>query len=213
MEHVLTVLFQLFQTNKTSKFQKALLLFFSPVVVVKGQGYLEQSIESLQENLFFGFLYAVWIPNLKTIMDWEKHEIKLAAVAATNVLGDLKYHQSQQAGTRWGKMLNSIITLVLCRERSVYEMLEDGGDSENFLIVHNAIKKEDHAEGIKDPKELLVNTVSHLSRLGHPGRVLQSILSQNLDQSNKVDWVQSTLWLLEGSVSFFFFRDYCWVLT
>ncbi|KAL0731354.1 hypothetical protein Bca4012_027448 [Brassica carinata] len=67
------------------------------------------------------------------------------------------------------------------------DIIEDVGDSENFLIIHNAIKKEDHAEGIKDPKELLVDTVSHLSRLAHPG-VLQSILAQNLDQSNKVDW-------------------------
>lgn len=42
MEHVLPVLFQLYQANKTIRFQKALLLFFSLVVVVKGRGYLEE---------------------------------------------------------------------------------------------------------------------------------------------------------------------------
>lgn len=77
-------------------------------------------------------------------------------------------------------MLNSIITLVLCHQRCA-EIIED---------VHNAIKKEDHAEGIKDPKELLVSTVSHLSRLANPPGVLQIIIDENLDQSNKQDWAQ-----------------------
>ncbi|CAN6843885.1 unnamed protein product [Brassica oleracea var. botrytis] len=130
------------------------------------------------ENLFVDFLDAIWIPSLKSIMG-ENHERKLAAVAATKVLGDLKYHQNPQAATRWGKMLNSVITLVLCPEKT-----EDVGDSENSLIIHNAIRKEDHAEGIKDPKEHLVHAVSHLSRLDHPG-MLQSIIAENLDQPNK----------------------------
>lgn len=129
------------------------------------------------------FLDAIWIPSLKSIMG-ENHERKLAAVAATKVLGDLKYHQNPQAATRWGKMLNSVITLVLCPEKT-----EDVGDSENSLIIHNAIRKEDHAEGIKDPKEHLVHAVSHLSRLDHPG-MLQSIIAENLDQPNKVAWDQ-----------------------
>ncbi|KAF8079743.1 hypothetical protein N665_1003s0005 [Sinapis alba] len=192
MEHVLTVLFQLFQANKTIRFQKTLLLFFSLVVVIKGQGYLEESLNSLQENLFFDFLDAVWIPSLISIMDWENREKKLAAVAATNVLGNLKYHQSLQSGRRWGKLLNSIISLVLCDEKSAYEIevIEDVGDRENYLIIHKAIKKEDHVEGIKDPKELLVYTVSQLSRLVHPPSVLQNIIAENLNQSNKVNWVQ-----------------------
>ncbi|XP_013724715.1 exportin-2-like [Brassica napus] len=171
------------QCNRTVKFQKALLLFFSLLVVVKGGGYLEESINSIQENLFLDFLHAIWIPSLKSIMG-ENHERKLAAVAATKVLGDLKYHQNPQAATRWGKMLNSVISLVLCPEKT-----EDVGDSENSLIIHNAIRKEDHAEGIKDPKEHLVHAVSHLSRLDHPG-MLQSIIAENLDQPNKVAWDQ-----------------------
>ncbi|KAG7575139.1 Armadillo-type fold [Arabidopsis suecica] len=194
MKGIWSALFTRLQNKKTVKFQKSLVIFMSLFLVKHGQAYLVETMNTVQPNIFTAILEHFWIPNLKLIMG--SIEVKLTAVAATRLICETPALLDPSAATLWGKMLDSIVTLVsrpeqerVLDEPEMPEISENVGYTAAFVNLHNAGKKEeDPLKDIKDPKQFLVASVSRLSSAS-PGRYPQ-IIGENLEQANQAALLQ-----------------------
>lgn len=194
MKGVWSALFTRVQNKKTVKFQKSLVIFMSLFLVKHGQAYLVETMNTVQPNIITAIVEHFWIPNLKLIMG--SMEVKLTAVAATRLICETPALLDPSAAKLWGKMLDSIVTLVsrpeqerVLDEPEMPEISENVGYTAAFVKLHNAGKKEeDPLKDIKDPKQFLVASVSRLSSAS-PGRYPQ-IIGENLEQANQTALIQ-----------------------
>ncbi|KAK6919963.1 Importin-beta, N-terminal domain [Dillenia turbinata] len=194
MSQIWTVLFTRLEKNRTVKFLKSLLIFMSLLLVKHGITNLVGSMNAVQANIFLVILKQFWIPNLKLITG--SIETKLTAVAATRWLCESPTLLDAVAVENWGKMLDSIVTLLsrpeqdrVEEEPDVPDIGENAGYTATFVRLYNAGKKEeDPLKDIKDPKEFLVTSLAKLAALT-PGRFPQ-IISEYLDATNQAALLQ-----------------------
>ncbi|KAL1191648.1 Exportin-2 [Cardamine amara subsp. amara] len=189
MKGVWSALFTRLQNKKTVKFQKSLVIFMSLFLVKHGQAHLVETMNTVQPNILTAILEHFWIPNLKLIMG--TIEVKLTAVAATRLICETPALVDPSAAKLWGKMLDSIVTLVarpeqerVLDEPEMPEISENVGYTAAFVNLHNAGKKEeDPLSDIRDPKQFVVASVARLASAS-PGRYPQ-IIGENLEEANQ----------------------------
>ncbi|GLT79782.1 hypothetical protein SLA2020_512570 [Shorea laevis] len=194
MPNIWKALFVRLQDSRTIKFLKSLVIFMSLFLVKHGATNLVDTMNSVQSNIFFVILEQFWIPNLKLITG--AIELKLTAIASTKLICESPVLLDAAAAKHWGKMLDSIVTLLSRPEQErVEEELEMPDIAENvgytaaFVKLYNAGKKEeDPLPDIKDPKQFLVASLARLSSLS-PGRYPQ-IISENLEPVNQAALLQ-----------------------
>ncbi|KAK9910160.1 hypothetical protein M0R45_034134 [Rubus argutus] len=186
-----SALFTVLQSRQTGKFIKSLLIFMSLFLVKHGSTNLVDSMNGIQANLFLVIVGQFWISNLRLITG--VIETKLTAVASTRLLCESQSLLDAAAVEQWGKMLNSIVTLVSRTEQDRVEedpempdIAENAGYSATFVRLHNAGKSEDDPlKDIRDAKEFLVTSLARLSALS-PGRYPQ-IISQYVEPANQAE--------------------------
>ncbi|KAL8208094.1 hypothetical protein R6Q57_007506 [Mikania cordata] len=175
-EHIKNIwgsLFTRLQNSKTPRFVRCLIIFLSLFLVKHGIQTLVDSINSIQSNLFQQLLALVWISNLKTITGYT--EVKLSAVASTKLLCESPLLLDPAAEELWGKLLDSIVTLLSQPEEArvedepeVPDFGEASGYQATFIRLHNAGKKEeDPLKEISDPKHFSVALLANLSTQFH----------------------------------------------
>jgi exportin-2 (importin alpha re-exporter) len=187
--HIWNALFTRLQSKRTVKYIKSLLIFISLFLVKHGFGNLVDSMNSVQAGIFLVILEQFWIPNLKLITG--PIEVKLVSVASTRLICESLTLLDAGAVRNWGKMLDSIVTLLsrpeedrVGDEPEMPDIAENTGYTVAFVNLYNAGKKEeDPLKDIKDPREFLATSLAKLSALS-PGRFPQ-IISENLDPANQ----------------------------
>lgn len=192
--HIWATLFTRLQNNRTVKFVKSLVVFMSLFLVKYGPQKLVDSVNAVQQNIFPAILEQFWIPHLKLITGLI--ETKLTSVASTRLICESPLLLDPAAGILWGKMLDSIVTLLSRSEQDrveeepeVPDFGETVGYSATFVHLYNAGKKEeDPLKEIRDPKQFLVTTLANLSAHS-PGRFPQ-VINQNLDPANQAALLQ-----------------------
>lgn len=192
--HIWTALFTELQKRRTVRLIKSLLIFMSLFLVKHGSASLVDLMNAVQPNIFQGILVQFWIPNLKHITG--ATETKLTAVASTRLICESPSLLDAAAAEHWGKMLDSIVTLLSRPEQDRVEdepempdIAENVGYTATFVRLFNAGKKEeDPLKDIKDPREFLVASLARLSAL-YPGRFPQ-VISQYLDKDNQTALLQ-----------------------
>ncbi|KAF8393914.1 hypothetical protein HHK36_020115 [Tetracentron sinense] len=194
MGHIWAALFTRLQNSRTVKFLKSLLIYMSLFLVKHGSTTLVDSMNAVQPNIFIVILEQFWIPNLKLITG--ATELKLTSVASTRLLCEYPALLDAAAASLWGKMLDSIVTLLsrpetdrVEEEPEVPDIGEAVGYTATFVQLHNAGKKEeDPLKEIKDPKEFLIISLAKLSAL-YPGRY-PAIINESLDPTNQAALLQ-----------------------
>lgn len=191
VKHIWISLFNRLQDNKRVKFVKNLIVFMSLFLVKHGCQNLVDSANAVQPNVFQAILEQFWIPNLKLITG--STELKLTSVASTRLICESPHILDARL---WGKMLDSIVTLLsrpeqarLNDEPEIPDFGETVGYNATFARLYNAGKKEeDPLKEIKDPKQFLVMSLSTLSA-SSPGQYPQ-VISENLEQANQAALLQ-----------------------
>ncbi|OVA14719.1 Importin-beta [Macleaya cordata] len=194
VSHIWSALFTRLQSHRIGKFVKSLVIFMSLFLVKHGPTTLIDSISAIQSNLFVQILEQFWIPNLKLITG--TIELKLTAVASTRLLCESPVLLDPSAAIIWGKMLDSIVTLIsqpeedrVNEESEMPEIGENVGYTATFVRLHNAGKKdEDPVNEIKDPKEFLVTSLARLAART-PGRY-PAIIKESLSPANQAALLQ-----------------------
>ncbi|KAJ8748577.1 hypothetical protein K2173_003478 [Erythroxylum novogranatense] len=194
MIHIWNALFTRLQKKRTVKFLKCFLIFMSLFLVKHDSASLVDTMNSVQPNIFVMILEQFWIPNLKLITG--HIEVKLTAVASTKLICESPSLLDSAAVRHWGKMLDSIVTLLSQPEENRVEEEPDMPDiadtvsyTVSFVKLYNAGKKEeDPLKNIKEPKEFLVTSLAKLAALS-PVRYPQ-IISENLDPANQAALLQ-----------------------
>lgn len=187
--HIWGVLFTRLQNKRTVKFVKSLLIFMSLFLVKHGPENLVNTMNAVQSGIILVILEQIWIPNLKLItgaIEW-----KLTAVASTRLICESPVLLDATAVRLWGKMLDSIVTLLsrpeedrVEEEPEMLDIAENMGYTTVFVNLYNAGKKEeDPLKDIKDPKEFLVASLARISAVS-PGRYPQ-IINENLEPANQ----------------------------
>ncbi|XP_042060513.1 exportin-2-like, partial [Salvia splendens] len=191
ISHIWFTLFQRLQNNKTTKIVKSLIIFMSLFLVKHGPEKLVGSINAVQPDVFFQILEKVWIPDLKSITG--SMELKLASVASIRILCEPLPPSHSEL---WGKMLDSIVTLLSRPEEDrVEEEPEEpdfsetiGSNAARFQLRNAGRKDEDPLPDIKDPKQFLVASLANLS--SHSPGTLPRIIAGNLDPANQAALLQ-----------------------
>ncbi|GFP88211.1 exportin-2 [Phtheirospermum japonicum] len=194
ISHIWVALFNRLQVNRTGKFIKSLVIFMSLFLVKHGPENLASSMNAVQPDIFRTILEQFWVPNLRLITG--SMELKLTSVASTRLLCE---SLSPSDARLWGKMLDSIVTLIsrpeedrVEEEPEVPDFGETVGYSATFVRLYNAGRKEeDPLQDINDPKQFLVASLANLSARS-PG-AYPRIITENLEQAN-----QSALFQLCG---------------
>ncbi|KAM7511883.1 hypothetical protein LguiB_010758 [Lonicera macranthoides] len=194
MSHVWASLFTRLQNSRTVKFVKSLLIFMSLFLVKHGPQHLVDSVNAVQPNILPVILEQFWVPNLKLITG--SIELKLTSVASTRLICESPILLDPAAGGLWGKMVDSIVTLLsrpeqdrVEEEPEVPDFGETVGYNATFVHLYNAGKKEeDPLKEINDPKHFLVASLANLSAHS-PGRYPQ-IISENLEPANQAALLQ-----------------------
>ncbi|KAI3877107.1 hypothetical protein MKX03_027633 [Papaver bracteatum] len=194
--HIWTALFTKLMQSPKVKFIKCMVIYMSLFLVKYGPPALTDSINAIQNDgkLLGSIIEQFWIPHLKSIIG--TIELKLTAVASTRLICESTVLLDPAAAATWGKMLNSIVTLLSRPEEErvdedpeVPEIGENVGYSASFVRLHNAGKKdEDPVSDIRDPKEFLVRSLARLSAMS-PGRY-PTIIQQSLDPANQTALLQ-----------------------
>ncbi|KAF3439848.1 hypothetical protein FNV43_RR18126 [Rhamnella rubrinervis] len=192
--HIWAALFTELQSRRRPKFIKSLLIFMSLFLVKHGSTNLVDTMNAVQPNVFLAILTQFWIPYLNQITG--AIETKLTSVASTRLLCESPSLLDAAAVEHWGKMLDSIVTLLsrpeqdrIQEEPEMPDIAENVGYTTSFVRLYNAGKKEeDPLKDVKDPKEFLVVSLAKLSAL-YPGRFPQ-IITQYLDPANQAALLQ-----------------------
>ncbi|KAK1559825.1 hypothetical protein Q3G72_018825 [Acer saccharum] len=187
--HIWNALFVRLQNNRTVKFVKNFVIFMSLFLVKHNSTILVDSMNAVQPAIFRTIVEQFWIPNLKLITG--AIEFKLTAVASTRLICESPVLLDASAVEVWGKMLDSIVTLIsrpeedrVDEEPEMPDIAENVGYTATFVNLYNAGKKEeDPLKDIKDPKEFLVASLARISATS-PGRFPQ-IINENLESANR----------------------------
>ncbi|KAH0450584.1 hypothetical protein IEQ34_021276 [Dendrobium chrysotoxum] len=187
--HIWSVLFYQLQDRSTVKFVNSLVVFMSLVLVKHGPVVLVDSINAVQDNIFVVIIKNFWIPNLKLISG--SIEVKLTSVASTRLICESPTLLDVSTVELWGKMLDSIIALLVQPgqsrvdlENELMDVPETVGYSASFARLHNAGKNEDDPlKETKDPKEFLIKSIAGLSAHS-PGRY-PGIIEKFVDPVNQ----------------------------
>ncbi|KAL5859516.1 hypothetical protein ACOSQ4_000812 [Xanthoceras sorbifolium] len=187
--HIWNALFLRLQNSRTVKFVKSLVIFMSLFLVKHGPSTLVDTMNAVQPAIFRTIVEQFWIPNLKLITG--AIEFKLTAVASTRLICESPVLLDASAVGVWGKMLDSIVTLIsrpeedrVEEEPEMPDIAENVGYTATFVNLYNAGKKEeDPLKDIKDPKEFLVASLARISAAS-PGRFPQ-IINENLEPANR----------------------------
>ncbi|KAK6158894.1 hypothetical protein DH2020_006208 [Rehmannia glutinosa] len=198
ISHIWVALFKRLQYNRTVKFIKSLVIFMSLFLVKHGPENLAGSMNAVQPDIFRTILEQFWIPNLKLITG--SMELKLTSVASTRLLCE---SLSPSDSKLWGKMLDSIVTLIsrpeedrVEEEPEVPDFGETVGYNATFVHLYNAGRKEeDPLRDINDPKQFLVAALANLSARS-PG-TCPRVITENLEPAN-----QAALFQLCSSYNF-----------
>lgn len=194
MGHIWSSLFTRLQKNRTVKFTKSLVIFMSLFLIKHGTTNLIDSMNAVQHDIFLVIVEQFWIQNLKLITG--AIELKLTSVASTKLICESRVLLDAAAVIHWGKMLDSIVTLLsrpeqdrVEEEPDVPDIGETVGYTASFVRLYNAGKKEeDPLKEIRDPKKYLVVSLASLCA-GFPGRFPQ-IISENVDPVNQAALLQ-----------------------
>ncbi|KAK6142676.1 hypothetical protein DH2020_023024 [Rehmannia glutinosa] len=186
ISHIWVALFNRLQNHRTVKFIKSLVIFMSLFLVKHGSQNLVSSMNAVQPDVFLTILEQFWIPNLKLITG--SIEMKLTSVASTRLICE---SLSPSDSKLWGKMLDSIVTLLSRPEEDrveedleVPDFGETVGYSATFVHLYNAGRKEeDPLREINDPKQFLVSSLGNLSARS-PG-AYPRIINENLEPANQ----------------------------
>ncbi|KAL0379382.1 UNVERIFIED_CONTAM: Exportin-2 [Sesamum angustifolium] len=186
ISHIWVALFKRLQYNRTVKFIKSLVIFMSLFLVKHGPEKLVGSMNAVQPDVFHTILEQFWIPNLKLITG--STELKLTSVASTRLICE---SVSPLDPKLWGKMLDSIVTLIsrpeedrVEEEPEVPDFGETVGYNATYVRLYNAGRKEDDPlPEINDPKQFLVVSLANLSTRS-PG-TYPRIITENLEPANQ----------------------------
>ncbi|KAE7999346.1 hypothetical protein FH972_003788 [Carpinus fangiana] len=192
--HIWAALFGQLQNRRTIKFVKSFLIIMSLFIVKHGSANLIDTMNAVQPNIFSMIVKQVWIPNLKLITG--VIELKLTAVASIRLICESPALLDTANVEIWGKMLDSIVTLLsqpeqdrVEEESEMPDITENVGYTATFIRLYNAGKKEeDPLKDIKDPREFVVALLARLSSLS-PGRYPQ-VINQYLDPANQAALLQ-----------------------
>eukprot|EP00256_Glycine_max_P025040 XP_003548351.1 exportin-2 [Glycine max] len=194
ISHIWAALFRELQKRRTVKLIKSLLIFMSLFLIKHGAANVVDTMNSVQPDIFVVILNQFWIPNLKLITG--AIELKLTAVASTRLVCESPVLLDPAASVSWGKMVDSIVTLLsrpeedrVQEEPDMPDITENAGYSTTFVLLYNAGKKEeDPLKDIRDPREFFVASLSRLSALS-PGRY-PKVISENVDPANQAALLQ-----------------------
>ncbi|KMT02977.1 hypothetical protein BVRB_8g195460 [Beta vulgaris subsp. vulgaris] len=158
-------------------------------IVKHGWNNLVGTLDNIQPGLFRTILVTFWIPNLKQITG--AIETKLAAVASTKLICECSALSDPASSEVWGKMLDSLVTLVtgpqeerVEEESEVPDFAETGSYSASFVRLYNVNRRDDDPlKEIKDPKQFLLASLRNYSNFS-TGRYGQ-VISENLDPANQ----------------------------
>lgn len=104
-----SVMFRRLTTNKTTKYMKSLIIFFSFFTIVHSVPKLIELIERLQGGMFTMVLQRLFVPELCKIAQQER---KLCCIAVTNVLAEPSVYTSQFGGDQWQPLLVALIQTI-----------------------------------------------------------------------------------------------------
>ncbi|XP_054780699.1 exportin-2 [Prosopis cineraria] len=194
ISHIWAALFRELQHRRTVKLIKSLLIFMSLFLIKHGPSYLVDTMNRVQPGIFTVILNQFWIPNLKLITG--TIELKLTAVASTRLICESPIFVDAAAAESWGKMVDSIVTLLSRPEQDRVEeepdmpdITENVGYTATFVRLYNAGKKEeDPLKDIRDPREFFIASLSRLSAVS-PGRY-PKVISENVDPANQAALLQ-----------------------
>ncbi|KAG2725563.1 hypothetical protein I3843_01G072700 [Carya illinoinensis] len=192
--HIWAALFGQLQNRRAVKFVKSFVIIMSLFAVKHGSTNLVDTMNAVQPNIFSMIVKQFWIPNLRLITG--AIEIKLTAVASTRLICESSALLDAANVELWGKMLDSIVTLLsrpeqdrLEEEPEMPDIAENVGYTATFVRLYNAGRKEeDPLKDIKEPREFLVASLARLSSLS-PGRYPQ-IINQYMDPANQAALLQ-----------------------
>ena len=194
ISHIWAALFRELQRRRTVKLIKSLLIFISLFLIKHGTSNLVDTMNGVQPDIFNVILSQFWIPNLKLITG--AIELKLAAVASTRLICESPILLDTAAAESWGKMVDSIVTLLsrpeqerADEETDVPDISENVGYTATFVRLYNAGKKEeDPLKDIRDPREFFIASISRLSALS-PGRY-PKVINEVVDPANQAALLQ-----------------------
>ncbi|KAL2468838.1 Exportin-2 [Forsythia ovata] len=191
ISHIWVALFNRLQHNRTVKYVKSLVIFMSLFLVRHGSQNLVGSMNAVQPDVFRTILEQFWIPNLKLITG--SLELKLTSVASTRLICESLTTSDSKL---WGKMLDSIVTLLsrpeqerVEEEPDVPDFGETVGYNTTFVNLYNAGRREeDPLPEINDPKQFLVASLANLS--AHSPGTYPRIINENLEPANQAALLQ-----------------------
>ncbi|XP_058757292.1 exportin-2 [Vicia villosa] len=194
ISHVWAAIFRELQKKRPIKLLKSLLIFISLFLVKHGSSNVIDTMNAVQPDIFSVILTQFWIPNLKHITG--NIELKLTAVASTRLICESPVLLDPAASVSWGKMVDSIVTLLSRQEQDRVEdetdmpdIEENAGYTATFVRLHNAGKNvEDPLQDIRDPREFFVASLSQLCARS-PGRY-SKVISENVDPENQTALLQ-----------------------
>lgn len=180
--------------QRTGKFIKSMIVFMSLFCLKYGSGVLFDTVNRVQQDIMMTILEAFWLPYLSTITG--DLEVKLCAVAATKLLCEAPILQTDAAASIWGRLLNSVMTLLVRPEEEradaeaeIPDFDEVVGYTAVYAPLHSAAKKEDDpVKEIRDPKEFLVTSLARAST-GLPGK-FPLLIQQNVEPANQAGLAQ-----------------------
>ncbi|KAK2415062.1 cellular apoptosis susceptibility protein, putative / importin-alpha re-exporter [Trifolium repens] len=182
ISHICVAIFTELQKRQTVKFLKSLLIFISLFLIKHGSSNVVDTMNNVRPDIFIAILTHYWIPNLKLITG--DIELKLTAVASTRLICESPVLLDPAASVSWGKMVDSIVTLLSRPEQDTVE------DKVYILdiTVYSAGKKEDPIKDIRDPREFCVASLSRLSAKP-PGRY-PNVIGENVTPVNQAALLQ-----------------------
>lgn len=194
ISHIWAAIFRELQKRRTVKLLKSLLIFISLFLIKHGSSSVIETMNTVQPDIFSAILTQFWIPNLKLITG--DIELKLASVASTRLICESPLLLDPAASVSWGKMVDSIVTLLSRAEQDRVEdeadmpdITENVGYAATYVRLYNAGKKEeDPLKDIRDPREFFVASLSRLCTHS-PGRYPQ-VITENVDPVNQAALLQ-----------------------
>ncbi|GLJ21568.1 hypothetical protein SUGI_0400040 [Cryptomeria japonica] len=174
--NIWSVLFLRLQEAHTVKFDKSVIIFMSLFLVKHGHTILIESINAVQPGIFPVIVERFWVPTIKSIVG--VYETKLCLVASTRLLCESPIFLGDSHIQLWGKMLDSIMSLLVRpegerveEEVEIPDLEETAGYAPAFAQLYNAGKKEeDPVTDVKDPKGFLYLWVCYC--LGYIAKVV-----------------------------------------
>ncbi|KAF2354137.1 Exportin/Importin Cse1-like [Trinorchestia longiramus] len=190
-----SVMFKRLTTNKTTKYIKSILIFFSVFIIVHSVQSLIELVERLQSGMFAMVLEKLVVPELPKIGQTER---KLCCVAMTNVLCEPSVLSGQYAAGQWQPVLQTLIQTVELTQHitganeELFAKMEDNpvayGSSK---LIHATNPSMDPLNGqVPNVRLYLAQKLSEVSKV-QPGTVQARLLQlQQTEQQALLKYIQ-----------------------